>query len=43
MQLKGRLKQVVKAEQYEEAAQIRDRILELETLLDSSSSLPEEG
>jgi len=31
--LRDRLKQVVQAEQYEEAAQIRDRIIELEALL----------
>ncbi|MHC4942357.1 MAG: UvrB/UvrC motif-containing protein [Planctomycetota bacterium] len=43
MRLKGRLKQVVKSEQYEEAAQIRDRIIELETLIDSTSISPEEG
>ncbi|MBU0755989.1 MAG: UvrB/UvrC motif-containing protein [Planctomycetes bacterium] len=33
LRLRDRLKQVVKAEQYEEAAQIRDRIVELEGML----------
>ncbi|MFH2000488.1 MAG: UvrB/UvrC motif-containing protein, partial [Planctomycetota bacterium] len=42
MQLKNRLNQVVKAEQYEEAAQIRDRIIELENQINENISPPME-
>jgi protein arginine kinase activator len=41
IKLKRRLKKVVKAEEYEEAARIRDRIIELESMIRGSGNTEE--
>ena len=42
IKLKDRLKKVIQVEEYEEAAQIRDRITELETLIGGQEGHTEE-
>ena len=43
LKLKNRLKKVIKTEEYEEAARIRDRILELESLIGHNVKATREG